>query len=276
MSKVRRATFLIEISAPIVYVRHTSALSREENLAFFKRDAIFDGMNSILIVDDDVELGTMLCEYLERHKIQLEIRHTGEQGIEAAASGDYDLMLLDVMLPDLDGFEVLQRIRTYSDLSVLLLTARGEAADRIHGLRLGADDYLPKPFDPDELVARIRAILRRSALRTPAPAKDMGNRLFVGGLSVDLVARSARYKGISLDLTDIELALLEAFMQAPGVVLDREELMLRVFQRPFHPLNRTLDMHVSRLRRKLHSATTFGNLIKTIRSSGYLFSTTDM
>jgi two-component system, OmpR family, response regulator CpxR len=172
---------------------------------------------------------------------------------------------------------VLERIRTYSDLSVLLLTARGEAADRIHGLKLGADDYLPKPFDPDELVARIRAILRRSALRTPmTPAKGIGNRLFVGGLSVDLVARSARYKGISLDLTDIELALLEAFMQSPGVVLDREELMLRVFQRPFHPLNRTLDMHVSRLRKKLHSATTLGNLIKTIRSSGYLFSTMDM
>lgn len=233
-------------------------------------------MNSILIVDDDVELGVMLREYLERHEIQLEIRHTGELGIEAAASGYYDLMLLDVMLPDLDGFEVLERIRAYSDLSVLLLTARGEAADRIHGLKLGADDYLPKPFDPDELVARIHAILRRSGHRVAMTAKGTGNRLFVGGLSIDLIARSARYKGIPLDLTDIELVLLEVFMQSPGVVLDREELMLRVFQRPFHPLNRTLDMHVSRLRRKLHSATTLANLIKTIRSSGYLFSTTDM
>jgi DNA-binding response OmpR family regulator len=234
-------------------------------------------MHSVLIIDDDVKLGTMLHEYLERHEIQLSIRHNGETGLEAAASGHYDLMLLDVMLPDLDGFEVLQRLRVYSDISVLLLTARGLAADRIRGLQLGADDYLPKPFDPDELVARIRAILRRSGLRTLAPVGKLSeSRLSVGNFAVDLLSRTAMYKDTWLDLTDIEFALLEAFLQSPGVVLSREELTVRVFERAFHPLYRTLDMHVCRLRKKLHSATTLSNLIKTIRSSGYLFSVSDV
>jgi two-component system response regulator CpxR len=231
-------------------------------------------MNSVLIIDDDVKLGTMLREYLERHQIRLEICHNGEMGLEAASTGQYDLMLLDVTLPDLDGFEVLQRLRVYSDLSVLLLTARGHAADRIRGLQLGADDYLPKPFDPDELVARIQAIIRRSS---PAlTAADAQRRLSLGGLVLDLASRTARYKENLLDLTHIELLLLESFIQSPGVVLTREELVIRIFDRPFHPLNRNLDMHVCRLRRKLFSAALPGNPIKTIRSAGYLFSTADI
>jgi DNA-binding response OmpR family regulator len=234
-------------------------------------------MNSVLIIDDDVKLGTMLREYLRRHEIQLEIRHNGELGLEAADTGKFDLVLLDVMLPDVDGFEVLRRLRVYSELSVLLLTARGEAADRIRGFGLGADDYLPKPFNPDELVGRIRAILRRSARRpvTP-PAKDADQRLSLGDLVLDLTSHTARYKHKKLDLTAIELSLLERFLRSPGVVLTREELVIRIFERPFHPLNRNLDMHVCRLRRKLHSATLLGNPIKTIRSSGYLFSATDI
>jgi two-component system response regulator CpxR len=230
-------------------------------------------MHSVLIIDDDVKLSTMLREYLERHEIQLEMRHNGELGLQEAAAGNYDLMLLDVMLPDVDGFEVLERLRVYSDMSVLLLTARGHATDRIRGLQMGADDYLPKPFDPDELVARIRAILRRSMQRTAAtPARSDDHRLRLGEFVLDMTARTARFKETRIELTDVELALLEAFLQAPEVVLSRDELMVRVFERPFHPLNRTLDMHVSRLRRKLSSATEHSNLIKTIRSSGYLFS----
>jgi two-component system response regulator CpxR len=123
-------------------------------------------MKSVLIVDDDITLGAMVGEYLERHEMQLSMRHSGLLGLEAASTGQFDVILLDVMLPDLDGFEVLRRLRTHSDLCVLLLSARGQAADRIRGLQLGADDYLPKPFDPDELVARIQAITRRSNLRT--------------------------------------------------------------------------------------------------------------
>jgi two-component system response regulator CpxR len=234
-------------------------------------------MNSLLIIDDDVELGTMLRGYLERHQMRLDIRLTGDQGLQAAATEQYDLMLLDVMLPDLDGFKILRRLRTYSDAPVMLLTGRSEAADRIHGLQLGADDYLPKPFDPEELVARIRAILRRRALAPlPAPVTSPESRLYLGDLVIDLADHSARYRGLQLNLTDIEFALLKAFMQSRGVVLDRDELMLRIFEKPFHPLNRTLDMHVSRLRRKLYAATTRGNLIKTIRSVGYLFSTMDL
>jgi two-component system response regulator CpxR len=245
-------------------------------LADFLTDAIVQPMNSVLIIDDDVKLGTMLREYLQRHQIQLEICHNGELGLEAASTGQYDLMLLDVMLPDVDGFEVLQRLRVYSDLAVLLLTARGQAADRIRGLQLGADDYLPKPFDPDELVARIRAILRRSASHSSTlPAPDLRHQLSLGSLTINLVSRTAKYKENWLDLTDIELSLLKAFLQSPGVVLSREELVIRIFERPFHPLNRNLDMHVCRLRRKLNSASLIGNPIKTIRSAGYLFSATE-
>lgn len=231
-------------------------------------------MNSVLIIDDDVKLGAMLRTYLERHQIRLEICHNGELGLEAASKGQFDLMLLDVTLPDVDGFEVLQRLRVYSDLSVLLLTARGHAADRIHGLQLGADDYLPKPFDPDELVARIRAILRRSGASTAAPGAH--RRLTLGGLMVDPGSRSAKYREHHLDLTDMELSLLELFIQSPGVVLTREDLVVRIFERPFHPLNRNLDMHVCRLRRKLSSASIGGNPIKTVRNEGYLFSITEV
>jgi len=233
-------------------------------------------MRSVLIIDDDVKLCTMLREYLARHAIDLEIRHHGKLGLEAAFARQYDLVLLDVTLPGIDGFEVLQRLRKSSDLCILLLTARGDAADRIRGLQLGADDYLPKPFDPEELVARIRAIIRRGAPRfvsSLSHAVDHGRQLTQ--LTVDGASRTARYGTSRLDLTDIELSLLEIFLQSPGVVLTREELVARIFRRPFHPLDRSLDMHVSRLRRKLRTATPLGNHIKTIRSSGYLFSTVD-
>jgi two-component system response regulator CpxR len=234
-------------------------------------------MKSVLIVDDDVKLGSMLREYLERHQIHLEICHNGELGLETASSGQYDLMLLDVTLPDVDGFEVLERLRVYSNLSVMLLTARGQAADRIRGLQLGADDYLPKPFDPEELVARIHAILRRS-MPGPAthPSATVPRSLSIGELVIDLSSRSTRYKQRPLDLTDIEFSLLETFARSPGIVLSREELVVRVFERSYHPLDRSLDMHVSRLRRKLNGASVAGNPIKTIRSSGYLFSTSEL
>lgn len=230
-------------------------------------------MKSVLIVDDDVAFGSMVGEYLERHEMKFSMRHTGELGLEEAVSSQYDLMLLDVMLPDLDGFEVLRRLRTMSNLSVLLLSARGQPADRVHGLQLGADDYLPKPFDPDELVARIQAVLRRSSLQAqPASTGSDSRRILFHGLAVDPVTRTAWYKENVLDLTDIEFSLLEVFIRSRESPLTREDLVLKVFGRPFHPLNRNLDMHVSRLRKKLDSAQLPGNPIKTVRGIGYLFS----
>lgn len=236
---------------------------------------------NVLIVDDDVALSSMIREYLERHDIQLEIRHSGELGLEAAASGVYDLMLLDVMLPDLDGFEVLEKLREQSDLSVMLLSARGEPADRIRGLRLGADDYLPKPFDPDELVARIHAVMRRGTGRpqpqtAAASTRPQDSRIRLGDLLVDKSARTAWYRAAKLDLTDIEFALLCTFAASPGLVLTREELVEGLFGREFHPLNRNLDMHVSRLRKKLDAAGIAESPIRTVRSSGYLFSAADL
>jgi len=232
-------------------------------------------MDSVLIIDDDVKLGCMLREFLRRREIQLDIRHNGELGLEAVSKGNPGLILLDVMLPDMDGFEVLQRLRVYSEQPVMLLTARGRKADRIRGLELGADDYLPKPFDPDELVARIKAILRRCTQHSAmVPAQD--RRICLGSLVLDLNSRTAMYKDVPLELTDIEFSLLEAFIQSAGAVLSREELAIRLFGRPFHPLNRNLDMHTCRLRKKLHSAAISGNPIKTVRNSGYLFSSTNL
>jgi two-component system response regulator CpxR len=233
-------------------------------------------MRTVLIVDDDVKLTEMLGEYLAQQEIRLGVQHDGEKGLEAALSGQYELVLLDVTLPGVDGFEMLRRLRLSSDLCVLLLTARGESADRIHGLRLGADDYLPKPFDPEELVARIWAILRRRSLQSAStPALPGGRKLQRGGLTIDFASRTVSCANVTLDLTAIELSLLETFVQSPGVVLSREDLVTRVFRKPFHPLDRSLDMYVSRLRRKLLSATPLGNQIKTIRSSGYVFSVED-
>lgn len=230
-------------------------------------------MRQILIVDDDVKFCHMLRDFLRRYDIDLTARHEGEQGLEAVRSTPYELMLLDVTLPGIDGFEVLRRLRVFSEICVILLTARGEAADRVRGLQLGADDYLPKPFDAEELVARLHAILRRSLPRPPAAAYPLPRRnLKRDGLTIDFASRTVLYQNILLELTNIEISLLEMFMQSPGVVLTREELVARVFQRPFHPLDRSLDVYVSRLRRKLHSVTPLGNHIKTIRSSGYLFS----
>ena len=171
------------------------------------------------------------------------------------------------MLPGIDGFEVLRRLRTSSQISVLLLTARGEDIDRIVGLEIGADDYLPKPFNPRELLARVRAILRRSAAKEQA--RPQIKHLSVAGIEFDSGARTAVCNGVELDLTNVEFELLGALMEAPGQILTREHLTEAVLDRRFNPFDRSLDMHVSRLRRKLDDAANLGDQIKTIRSVGY-------
>jgi len=225
----------------------------------------------VLLVDDDIELCSMLEDYLMRHGFQVTTEHNGEVGLRRALTGDFSIVLLDVMLPGLDGFEVLRRLRTSSQVSVLLLTARGEDIDRIVGLEIGADDYLPKPFNPRELLARIRAILRRTAASGPTHGgMNAGiKHLSVAGIELDSGARTVLCNGAELELTNVEFELLGALMEAPGQILTREHLTECVLDRRFNPFDRSLDMHVSRLRRKLDDAANLGDQIKTIRSVGY-------
>ncbi len=208
----------------------------------------------------------MLTEYMGRYGFRITAVHRGDTGLKAALEKPFALVLLDVMLPGLDGFEVLKRIRATSSVSVLLLTARGEDVDRIVGLEIGADDYLSKPFNPRELLARVRAILRRTA----APAQKMDETLLrVGPLELSRTARTVLQSGTKIDLTDVEFSLLEALMQSPGNVVSREEISENVLGRKFHPFDRSLDMHMSRLRRKLTESGAPEDLVRTIRGVGY-------
>jgi len=223
-------------------------------------------VDDILLIDDDVELCSMLTEYMGRYGFRTTVVHRGDTGLKAALEKPYALVLLDVMLPGLDGFEVLRRIRASSAVSVLLLTARGEDVDRIVGLEIGADDYLSKPFNPRELLARVRAILRRSAGTQVVQEQTL---LRADGLELNRAARTVTQDGKKIELTDVEFALLEALMQAPGKVVTREEISENVLGRKFHPFDRSLDMHVSRLRRKLSGKDAAEELVKTIRGTGY-------
>lgn len=222
-------------------------------------------MEDVLLIDDDVELCSMLTEYLGKNGFRVKTAHRGDLGLRAAQQRTWAMILLDVMLPGIDGFEVLKRIRAESPVNVLLLTARGEDVDRIVGLEIGADDYLPKPFNPRELLARMRAVLRRNA-SVPASQQAV---LRVSDLELDPAARKAMKSGATLDLTDVEFLLLEALMQSPGKVVNREELSQAVLGRPFDPFDRSLDMHVSRLRRKLGHVNAGRHQVKTIRGVGY-------
>jgi DNA-binding response OmpR family regulator len=223
-------------------------------------------VEEILLIDDDVELCSMLVDYLGRYGFHVTAVHRGDTGLKESLKKQYALILLDVMLPGLDGFEVLKRIRAVSSTSVLLLTARGDDVDRIVGLEIGADDYLPKPFNPRELLARMRAILRRSS-STEATIEP--TLLQADGLELDTAARTVSQNGERIDLTDVEFALLEALLHSPGKVVTREELAENVLGRKFHPFDRSLDMHISRLRRKLGGKGMEDDRVKTVRGTGY-------
>ena len=208
----------------------------------------------------------MLTEYMGKYGFRVTAVHRGDTGLKAALEKPFALVLLDVMLPGLDGFEVLRRIRATSAVSVLLLTARGEDVDRIVGLEIGADDYLSKPFNPRELLARVRAILRRSAGTQVVQEQTL---LRTEGLELNLAARTVLQNGKKIELTDVEFALLEALMRSPGKVVSREDISENVLGRKFHPFDRALDMHVSRLRRKLGENSEADEQVKTIRGVGY-------
>jgi two-component system response regulator CpxR len=223
-------------------------------------------VEDILLIDDDVELCSMLVEYLGRYGFRVATVHRGDTGLKEALKKPYALILLDVMLPGMEGFEVLRRIRAVSSTNVLLLTARGDDVDRIVGLEIGADDYLPKPFNPRELLARIRAVLRRSKSGETALEPTL---LRADGLELNTAARTVLQNGQRIDLTDVEFGLLESLLHAPGKVVTREELAENVLGRKLHPFDRSLDMHISRLRRKLSGTGMEDDRVKTIRGTGY-------
>lgn len=219
---------------------------------------------SLLLVDDDAELCAMMIEFFAEAGHHLECAHDGRTGLSLALNGAYDLAILDVMLPVFDGFTVLGQLRRRSDLPAIMLTARVQQKDRILGLNAGADDYLPKPFDPDELLARIRAVLRRS---------DTANLkanvvLTAGEVEVNATTREVLSRGLPVEVTAMEFDLLEMLIRSAGRVVSREEITAALFERAATPYDRFLDVHISHLRKKLESGR---SLIRTVRGVGYVF-----
>lgn len=221
----------------------------------------------ILVIDDDAELCRLVARFLGAEGFRVETVRTSAQGVERARSGEHELIVLDVMLPGMDGFEILRRIRADSRTPVLMLTARGDDLDRILGLEIGADDYLPKPFNPRELTARIRAILRRS---NQARMAQNSTPIAIGNLELNSGSRVARLGKEVLNLTTIEFDLLEKFMKSVGHVVGREELVKEVLGREFSPFDRSIDTHVCNLRKKLGHYDDGTERIKGVRGIGYL------
>ncbi len=228
-------------------------------------------MKKILIIDDDEKLGQLLTQYLERYEMEVHVAHTPSRGFELLKRVKPDLLILDVMLPEKDGFEICREIRAksslYGQLPIMMLTAHGEVTDRIVGLELGADDYLPKPFEPRELVARIQNILRRAGDEggTPKEIKP------VDGLEIDVSRREAKLDGELLELTTMEYELLVLFMQSPNKTFTRDELMNRLRGIDAELFSRAVDTLVSRLRHKLKDTSKTPRFIKTVWGRGYTF-----
>ncbi|MEL7536681.1 MAG: response regulator transcription factor [Pseudomonadota bacterium] len=223
----------------------------------------------VLLADDDVELTEMLAEYFTDAGIETRAVHRGDDALVTANEGDCALLILDVMLPGMTGFEVLKRLRETSMLPVIMLTAKGDSSDRIIGLEMGADDYLPKPFDPRELLARTRAILRRADETPDAIASD---QLTLGRLSLDRRRQRASVGDSELTITGTEFRLLERLMQSATSAVSRDELCRHALGREYQPLDRSVDTHLSNIRRKLADISGAGLEIRSIRGRGYLLS----
>jgi DNA-binding response OmpR family regulator len=219
---------------------------------------------SLLLVDDDAELCGMMREFFAQTGHRLDCAFNGREGLSAALSGTHDLVILDVMLPVLDGFGVLTQLRRRKHVPVIMLTARVQQQDRIQGLDAGADDYLPKPFDPDELLARIRAVLRRTDARIPAAAEVLS----IGAIRLNPTTREVWSTGRPIELTEMEFDLLEMLIRSAGRVVSREEITAALFEREATPYDRFLDVHISHLRKKLEDGR---RLIRTVRGVGYIF-----
>ncbi len=225
-------------------------------------------VGSVLLVDDDVGLCKLMAEYFGRQSYWLEYVHNGREGLARALEGHHDLVILDVMLPVLDGFEVLRQLRKRSSVPVIMLTARAREQDRITGLDTGADDYLPKPFGPDELMARIRAVLRRFGHVQCSPHEEFR----IGNLELDSRNREVRGSSGPIEVTGIEFDILELLIRNVGRAVTRDEITAVLYQRETTPYERSLDVHISHLRKKLEAE---GASIRTIRGVGYQLALSD-
>ena len=222
----------------------------------------------VLLVDDDRKLCRLTAEYLQSMGYEVEAVHTGPEGLTRAAEGTFAAIILDVMLPGLDGFEVLKGIRQATDTPLLMLTSRGDEADRIVGLEMGADDYLPKTFSPRELLARLRAITRRAVRRQSQIPET--NALTVGTLRIDFHTRTATQEDQLLVLTPVEFDILACLARHPGRIRTREQLLAEIRDRNYEVFDRSIDVHISALRRKLNDDPKNPQFIQTVRSAGYL------
>lgn len=229
-------------------------------------------MARILIADDDVELCELLTEYLTSEGFRIETVNDGESAVDRVLEGDFDALVLDVMLPQLNGFDALRRIRRRSTTPVLMLTARGEDVDRIVGLEMGADDYMPKPCNPRELSARLRAILRRTAGSNNAAAET---KLTVGDVMLDTAARKVTCGGEEKSLTGAEFKVLEALLLKSGEIVSKAQLAQFALGRRLTPYDRSIDVHISNLRKKLGPHPDDSQRIKTVRGAGYQYSVVD-
>ena len=227
------------------------------------------GRTRVLMIDDDRKLCRLIRDYLEPMGYEVSMAHSGPEGLERAAAGNLHAIILDVMLPGMDGFEVLKKLRRTSDVPVLMLTGRGEEADRIVGLEIGADDYLPKTFSTRELLARLRAVTRRATQVKSADAGEL-EELVVGPLRVRPAARVALLDDEPLVLTPVEFELLACLASAKGRVKTREQLLDSISDRNFDVFDRSIDVHVSALRRKLGDDPKNPRFIKTLRAAGYM------
>ena len=223
----------------------------------------------VLLIDDDRKLCRLIADYLDGMGYSVSAVHTGPEGVEASTAEPWSAIILDVMLPGLDGFEVLKQIRRKSDVPVLMLTARGDEADRIVGLEIGADDYLPKTFSTRELLARLRAVTRR-ATRSVTPGAQAVAELVVGPLRVFPDARTATLNDAPLTLTPVEFDLLACLARAPGRIRTREQLLEEIRERDYEVFDRSIDVHISALRKKMGDDPKEPRFIRTVRSAGYM------
>jgi len=225
-------------------------------------------MSKLLLVDDDQELSSLLKEYLQTEGFDVSMAHDGQAGAAKAITGEFDVIILDVMMPVLNGFEALRKLREHVNTPVIMLTAKGETVDRIVGLEMGADDYLPKPCNPRELIARVRAILRRAEV--PCEPQPVSDAIEVDDLYLQLKSHTTHYQGKAISLTGAEFTVLELLMREAGNVISKEALTEKALNRKLTPYDRSIDVHVSNIRKKLAVEGASKELIINIRGAGYM------